>query len=261
VTRRGARSLRQVAANCPQRLHAHRGCLRIGPPGPRAASRSGDQRRLADAVRPVLLPRAADERGPDLHHCPQTGVRGPGVLRLAHRRGVCRSGPWVGLRVSMRRRRTLPRSLAGYEVSLLLRYVAGSAHVATSAVPEVHPKKASEATTLLAVAVMVSTGVRVGELVALRCDDVDVAGRRMRINGKGSREREVYLANAWVADLVTSYLETRRQLGLDHHHVLFNHSDRPLTTGALRGRIQRAAAGAGLPRRVTPHMLRHTAAT
>lgn len=175
--------------------------------------------------------------------------------------GLVQGNPWIGIRVSMRRGRTLPRALPQHDVARLLRYLARSACVASAGVPTVRPDKPAEATILLAVAVMVSTGVRGGELVTLQVDEVDLAGRRMRIQGKGAREREVYLADAWVTGLTASYLSTRQLLGIDHAYLLFNRSGNPLTTGALRGRLRHAAAAAGLERSITPHMLRHTAAT
>lgn len=187
------------------------------------------------------------------------GIRGFCTWLAAE--GLVEGNPWIGIRVSMRRGRTLPRALPQNDVARLLRHLVRSACVASDGVPTVRSDKSTETTTLLAVAVMVSTGIRAGELVTLRSDDVDLAGRRMRIQGKGAREREVYLPDAWLTGLTASYLSTRRTLGVVHPCLLFNRSGDALTTSALRSRVRNAAAGAGLRRSITPHMLRHTAAT
>ena len=118
-----------------------------------------------------------------------------------------------------------------------------------------------ESTTLLAVALMVATGVRVNEVVGIKCEDIDLLGRSLRILGKGRRERQVFLTNDWITGLTRAYLRTRAELELEHPHLLFNSRHRPLTPPAMRSRLIKAARDAGLIVRVTPHMLRHTAAT
>lgn len=71
----------------------------------------------------------------------------------------------------------------------------------------------------------------------------------------------MFLPNEWIAGLMTAYLRTREALGLKHPHLLFNWHHDPLTAAAMRSRLARAAKAAGLTAKVTPHMLRHTAAT
>jgi integrase/recombinase XerD len=122
-------------------------------------------------------------------------------------------------------------------------------------------RRPHESTTLLAVALMVATGVRVNEVVSIKCQGIDLAGRSLRIVGKGRRERQVFLTNDWITGLARAYLTTRAALGLEHPYLLFNLHLEPLTPPAMRSRLAKAAQGAGLDTRVTPHMLRHTAAT
>ena len=57
------------------------------------------------------------------------------------------------------------------------------------------------------------------------------------------------------------YLETRAGLPVAHSNLLFNRHYGPLTAPAMRSRLAKAAGHAGLSARVTPHMLRHSAAT
>ncbi|MHB8466237.1 MAG: tyrosine-type recombinase/integrase [Acidimicrobiales bacterium] len=118
-----------------------------------------------------------------------------------------------------------------------------------------------EATTLLAVALMVATGLRVSEVVSVRCADIDLPGRSVRVLGKGLRERQVYLTNDWISSLAGAYQTTRSTLRIGHERLLFNSRGGPLTPPAVRSRLLRAGREAGLVTRVTPHMLRHTAAT
>jgi integrase/recombinase XerD len=108
---------------------------------------------------------------------------------------------------------------------------------------------------------MVATGIRVNESASIKCRDIDLPGRALRLVGKGRRERQVFLTNDWIAGLTGAYIEARSSLDLDHPHLLFNLRYEPLTPPAMRSRLAKAARAAGLDTHVTPHMLRHTAAT
>jgi site-specific recombinase XerD len=167
----------------------------------------------------------------------------------------------VGSLSSGPRRRVLPRTVPAHELDALfssLRNAAGLKHVSSASAVLARPH---ESTTLLATSLMVVTGARVSEIVSIRCADLDLPNRSLRILGKGRRERQVFLANQWVADLTQSYVHARRTLDPAHAQLLFNSRYEPLTASAMRIRLAKAADTAGLRIKVTPHMLRHTAAT
>jgi integrase/recombinase XerC len=169
---------------------------------------------------------------------------------------------WSSERVALGRARKLPRVLRPRDLDRLLTFLRQAAGMsAHTAHPELVWRYPHESTTFLAVALMVATGVRVHEVVSFRCEDIDLAGRTIRLVGKGRRERQVFLTNDWITDLTEAYLQARSTLDLPHARLLFNLHYGPLTTAAMRSRLAKAAAGAGVESRVTPHMLRHTAAT
>src|SRR3954447_6862586 len=188
-----------------------------------------------------------------------SGLRG--FCRWLLSRRLLESDPWAGTSVAVGRSRKLPRLLPTHELDRLL--VSLRAAAGRDRLRETYGvlERPHESTTLLAVVLMVATGVRVNEAVSLKCHDIDLPGRSLRIVGKGRRERHVFLTNDWIKDLTRAYLDTRSELGIAHAHLLFNRRCEPLTTSAMRARLATAARAAGLGRRVTPHMLRHTAAT
>jgi integrase/recombinase XerC len=190
--------------------------------------------------------------------------------RVAGVRGFCRwllscdlldADPWAGATIAAGRSRKLPRLLATHELDRLLASLRGAAGLSAAIDGHRPLDRPHRATTLLAVALMVASGVRVHEVVTIRPQDLDLEGRGVRIAGKGRRERQVFLPNDWIHDLTGAYLATRTELRVDHAHLLFNRHGGPLTTAAMRSRLAKAAQEAGLPKRVTPHMLRHSAAT
>ena len=114
-------------------------------------------------------------------------------------------------------------------------------------------------------ALTVQTGVRVSELVGLRMRDVHLGtGRHIRVLGKGRKKRATPLTGE-VAALLHQWITER---GGEPDDPLFpTCQGRPLsrhTVGLLVGKHTQTAA-ANCPslntKRVTPHVLRHTAAT
>jgi site-specific recombinase XerD len=169
--------------------------------------------------------------------------------------------PWIGASVAAGRARRLPRVLPPRELDRLLAFLKQTAGVNGSVNAQLVENRPHESTTLLAVALMVATGVRVHEVVGFRHQDIDLSGRAIRLVGKGRRERQVFLTNDWITDLTQSYLQARSKLDPPHSLLLFNLHYEPLTTAAMRSRLAKAARAAGITQHVTPHMLRHTAAT
>lgn len=185
-----------------------------------------------------------------------------GFSRWLLAQGLVTSDPWHGESLALGRARKLPRVLPQRDLDHLLTFLRHAAHVdAHETRPEHVRRRPHESTTLLAVVLMVATGVRVHEVVSFRCEDIDLTGRTIRLVGKGRRERQVFLTNDWITDLTEAYLRARSTLDLPHHRLLFNLHYEPLTTAAMRSRLAKAATAAGIESRITPHMLRHTAAT
>ncbi|MEQ8604545.1 MAG: tyrosine-type recombinase/integrase [Marivibrio sp.] len=125
-------------------------------------------------------------------------------------------------------------------------------------------------TTLLAVELLYATGLRVTELCTLSDLDID-QGRRgpvLRVKGKGDRERRAPLPDPGLARLLKLYRQARDGLiepsaAADPvaPPLLVARRGGPLTPQSVRARLKRLTQSARLARPVTPHMLRHTAAT
>lgn len=174
--------------------------------------------------------------------------------------GALSTDPWTEAAITFRRPRSLPRAVPAEDITRLLDHLRGQAQITKGLDPRRPLHQPTAATTLLAVTLMLSTGMRVGELVAVKVDDIDLSNQSIYVTGKGRRERVVYLPSPWLRDLTRAYLATRDALQVRHEYLLFSSPHSPLTTVWVRGRLAAAAETAGL-RRITPHMLRHSAAT
>ena len=106
-----------------------------------------------------------------------------------------------------------------------------------------------------------ATGLRVGELATVALAEIDAAEGSILVRGKGNRERRVFLPGAEAAAALRRYLDSRRAIPSPLDRLLVTLSGTAISAQHLRRRITTLAENAGLTRRVTPHMLRHTAAT
>jgi integrase/recombinase XerD len=98
-------------------------------------------------------------------------------------------------------------------------------------------------------------GLRVGELCSLQVEDIEFERNILHVrSGKGDKDREVVLEDRTRA-AVDRYL-TDRTLAGESTLRLF-----PVGPVTVERIVRKAAQVAGIPRRVTPHMLRHTLAT
>lgn len=105
----------------------------------------------------------------------------------------------------------------------------------------------------LAILLMLRAGLRRGEVLAITWGQIQ--GRRLRVTGKGRRERVVPVA----ADLADALAAWRRRPFIGGHKVGVAASDRiiPSSPEALWRHVRRAAKAAGV-KPFTPHALRHS---
>ena len=105
---------------------------------------------------------------------------------------------------------------------------------------------------------LASTGVRVGELVNLNIDDVNIQERSCIVLGKGSKEREVYF-DARTKIHLQKYLEERA----DNNSALFVSLLKPYARLEISGveiRLRELGKRVNI-RKVHPHKFRRTMAT
>ena len=105
-----------------------------------------------------------------------------------------------------------------------------------------------------------STGMRVGELVGLRLQHVDLLGGVAKVAGKGKKERMVPIG-APAIRAIHRYLETRG--GADHptSPLFLNLAGGRLTDRSVRRILLKYLQQVAVQERVSPHTLRHSFAT
>ena len=150
---------------------------------------------------------------------------------------------------SPQRGRRLPDVLSVAEIEALL------------AAPQVDERLAWRDRAFLELAY--GAGLRVSELCNLTLTDLLMSEGLVRVFGKGGKERVVPIGRG-VIGAVSTYLHTLRaslDRGKSARRVLLNARGQPLSRVGAWGIVNRSARRAGIPKRVTPHTLRHSFAT
>lgn len=141
-------------------------------------------------------------------------------------------------------RKSLPKYLTLEESAALLRSVSG----------------ANEKRDYAILMLFLNCGIRRSELVGLNL--TDVYEDRIRVVGKGNKERFVYFGNA-CRKAIDTYLQERNKVVLSDNRALFGSRDgNRISVSAVHRLVKKALLQAGLDStQFSAHKLRHTAAT
>jgi tyrosine recombinase XerC len=112
--------------------------------------------------------------------------------------------------------------------------------------------------------VLYASGLRVSELVSLNLSNVNLHRGEIRVWGKGAKERLTLLGKP-ACRALTRYIQDGRPKLIKENKptnaVFLNRLGSRLSTRSVSNILDKYAKLAGLERRVTPHLLRHTFAT
>lgn len=109
-----------------------------------------------------------------------------------------------------------------------------------------------------------STGLRISELCSLSIDDVDLSRDEFSVRGKGDKIRVVFISDEARA-AIRNYLAGRKDME-DALFVRYGKKahvgeDARITPRTVQRLLKYYAAKAGITRKVTPHVIRHSFAT
>jgi len=126
---------------------------------------------------------------------------------------------------------------------------------------DVHLNEIIKARNKAIIQTIAHSGLRISEVLNLPKSSLINEESRLIIRGKGGKVRSAFISNQSM-DLILKYLEIR---GQDDNPYLFvastlqNH--RPLTTRSAQQMVQKYALLAGINKKITPHVFRHSFAT
>lgn len=177
-----------------------------------------------------------------------------GYYRHFIRKGALTVHPFTGIR-GLKQKRTLPGFLFEKEMAELLK--ASRKH---------RPGKAFQSCRdQFLLELLYSTGCRVAEVCSLKLGDFQKDFTRLKVTGKGNRQRVVFLTDQ-AKEALWAYL-AQRSLRVDpgcaqaQDHLFLNRLGQPLGIHGVAKILARYVGEAALTKKVSPHTFRHTFAT
>lgn len=162
--------------------------------------------------------------------------------------------PLRKLSIRLRRTRRLPRTIPLEELQALFRHMYGLKARTAGA------ERLEVVRDIAVLEVLFATAARVTEVAHLRVTDVDPVGGTVRVLGKGRRERVLPLCDTSAVFAVREYLELDPPFS-SGDFFFRNRRNNRLSEASIRQMIASRSNGAGIGRKLTPHMFRHSVAT
>jgi site-specific recombinase XerD len=107
------------------------------------------------------------------------------------------------------------------------------------------------------VEVLLGTGARISEILALDRSDINMEHREAKIVGKGNKQRTLFFTDR-ALEWLGRYLSKRRD---DERPLFVGAGDRRLVYDAVKTAFQRFEKRSAIGKTITAHILRHTMAT
>ncbi len=158
-----------------------------------------------------------------------------------------RAVPWAAALEAVPVPQHLPRFMSEAEVEKLAQWI------------EEIPKEWAELRDKVVYLLLVTTGMRRGELMQLKTTDVDLKGRWIRVMGKGGKERQLPLLD-FMAALLRRYVKERNARRPEVPHLIVTDRLRPAYPSMIY-RVVRRLSYQVTGKWLSPHQLRHTFAT
>ncbi|AUQ52408.1 putative tyrosine recombinase XerC (plasmid) [Phaeobacter inhibens] len=179
------------------------------------------------------------------------------------REAVCpgERSPFEGLRLDLKIPKRLPRPVDRPTLSALFQSAEHIIHLDPEAGLQGPREVSARKVTGLIARLLVVTGLRISELTELRVQDVTGAATRIRVRGKGDRERTVYVANDRLQKDFRHYWQGKFDTQGSQAWLFANTNGERLTAQAYRKRLRTLSRSLRIEPHLTPHRFRHSAAT
>ena len=163
--------------------------------------------------------------------------------------------PFRKIKVKFKETIILPRIIPREEIEQLLNYIYASLN-SLSGIQYKHSLRDAAV-----IEVFFATGARVYEISNIRAENINLNSGLIRIMGKGGKERYIQISNTAVLDILRKYYaENKPEIKKSGYFFINNRGNR-YTEQSIRLMLKKYTLKAGIQRKITPHMFRHSFAT
>ena len=110
------------------------------------------------------------------------------------------------------------------------------------------------------IGLLFSTGIRISELCNIKVADINFNEKTLKIFGKGSKERILYIGNETVVDFCKKYKQLNEYVS-ENDYFFLNRFGKQISDQSVRIFLKNIESELKLTEHITPHMFRHTFAT
>ena len=163
--------------------------------------------------------------------------------------------PFRKIKVKFKETIILPRIIPREEIEQLLNYI----YASLSSLSGIQYKHSLRDAAVIEV--FFATGARVYEISNIRAENINLNSGLIRIMGKGGKERYIQISNTAVLDILRKYYaENEPEIKKSGYFFINNRGNR-YTEQSIRLMLKKYTLKAGIQRKITPHMFRHSFAT
>lgn len=163
--------------------------------------------------------------------------------------------PFRKIKVKFKETIILPRIIPREEIKQLLNYI----YVSLSSLSGIQYKHTLRDAAVIEV--FFATGARVYEISNIRAESINLNSGLIRIMGKGGKERYIQISNTAVLDILRKYYEENEPEIKKSGYFFINNRGKRYTEQSIRLMLKKYTLKAGIQRKITPHMFRHSFAT
>lgn len=163
--------------------------------------------------------------------------------------------PFRKIKVKFKETIILPRIIPREEIEQLLNYIYASIS-SLSGIQYKHTLRDASV-----IEVFFATGARVYEISNIRAENINLNSGLIRIMGKGGKERYIQISNTAVLDILRKYYEENEPEIKKSGYFFINNRGNRYTEQSIRLMLKKYTLKAGIQRKITPHMFRHSFAT
>lgn len=163
--------------------------------------------------------------------------------------------PFRKIKVKFKETIILPRIIPREEIEQLLNYI----YASLSSLSGIQYKHSLRDAAVIEV--FFATGARVYEISNIRVENINLNSGLIRIMGKGRKERYIQISNTAVLDILRKYYEENEPEIKKSGYFFINNRGNRYTEQSIRLMLKKYTLKAGIQRKITPHMFRHSFAT
>lgn len=175
-------------------------------------------------------------------------------INFLYHNQIIKSNPFSKTKFKFKKEYKLPKTLSINEVKELIKTI-------TNINSESNFKKFETIRDLAIIDLLISTGIRIGELSYMKLDDLNLYDRTILIHGKGRKQRLIFLSSNDTINNLNNWINIRNKHPHFVNNIFINRYGNSLSIHGIEDIYYKYRDLAKINPSSTPHYLRHTFAT